>query len=118
MTKLSSSLPKEYEDDGLSSINRQLAEYPHETRMIVAMVDCKSVTKDMDSGFEIATARILQIEPFAGIEADQLREMLEAARERRTGMRPLPMEQVDRETGEINLLKNGSGVHFGKFGGK
>lgn len=109
MTKLSSSLPKEYDEDGLGSINGDLVARPTDSQMIVAMIDCKSITRDIDTGLDIATARILHIEPLREHEADQAREMLAAAQERRTGKRPIP-GIVDGDTGEI--LRNGSGVTF------
>lgn len=114
MTKLSSSLPKEYSDDGLGSINRELVEKPTDTHMVIAMIDCKSITTDCDTGLDIATARILHIEPLRERESDIAREMLLAAQERRTGRKALPI--VDGDTGEI--LKNGTGFHVVKAGGK
>lgn len=112
MTKLSSSLPKNYEEDGLGSINTDLVKRPTDTQVVIALIDCKSITREIDSGYDIATARILHIEPLREFEADQAREMLVNAQERRTGQRALPI--VDGGTGEI--LKNGSGVHFLKGG--
>jgi len=105
MTKLSSSLPKDYNDDGLGSINRELVEHPTNAHVVIALIDCKSITTDVDSGFDIATARILHIEPLRESEADHAREMLQAAQERRTGVKPLPL--IDGDSGEI--LRNGSG---------
>lgn len=109
MTKLSSSLPKEYDEDGLGSINQELVAHPTDTQMVVAMIDCKSVTRDIDTGLDIATARILHIEPLRGPEEDQARELLANAQERRTGKRLIP-GIVDGGTGEI--LREGSGVTF------
>lgn len=109
MTKLSSSLPKEYEEDGLGSINSELVARPTDTQMVVAMIDCKSVTRDIDTGLNLATARILHIEPLREHEAEQARDLLAAAQERRTGKRPIP-GIVDGGTGEI--LRDGTGVTF------
>lgn len=113
MTKLSSSLPKEYDEDGLGSINSELVARPTDTQMVVAMIDCKSVTRDIDSGLDIATARILHIEPLREHEAEQARDLLAKAQERRTGKRPIP-GIVDGGTGEI--LRDGTGVTFIKGG--
>lgn len=107
MTKLSSSLPKDYAEDGLGSINRELVAHPTDTQVVIALLDCKSITTDVDSGLDIATARILHIEPLRELEATQAREMLLAAQERRTGQKALPI--VDGGTGEI--LRDGRGVH-------
>jgi hypothetical protein len=101
VTKLSSGLPKEYEDDGLGSINKDLIAHPHETHIVIAVIDCKAVTLDVDKGFEVATARILQIEPMRDLAAaERARDLLLAAQERRTGRQPLPIT-VDGETGEM-----------------
>jgi hypothetical protein len=101
VTKLSSSLPKEYEDDGMGSINKELIAHPHETHVIIAIVDCKAVTLDVDKGFEVATARILQVEPLRDPGAiERARDLMLAAQERRTGRRPLPIV-VDGKTGEM-----------------
>lgn len=113
MTKLSSSLPKDYDEDGLASINTELVARPTDTQMVVAMIDCKSVTRDIDSGFDVATARILHIEPLREHEADEARELLKNAQERRTGRRAIP-GIVDGGTGEI--LRDGSGITFIKGG--
>ena len=113
MTKLSSSLPKDYDEDGLASINTELVARPTDTQMVVAMIDCKSVTRDIDSGFDVATARILHIEPLREHEADEARELLRNAQERRTGRRAIP-GIVDGGTGEI--LRDGSGITFIKGG--
>lgn len=107
MTKLSSSLPKEYDEDGLGSINSELVARPTDTQMVVAMIECKSVTRDIDTGLDLATARILHIEPLREHEAAEARELLKNAQERRTGKRAIP-GIVDGETGEI--LRDGTGV--------
>lgn len=113
MTKLSGTLPKEYNEDGLGSINSDLIEAPHETRVVIALVDCKSITRDIDSGLQQATARILHIEPVNGPAEDRAREMLLDAQEERTGRRALPI--VDGETGEVDktaaaILRKGAGL--------
>lgn len=116
MTKISSSLPKEYEDDGLGSINKDLIAHPHETHVVIAVIDCKSITHDVDKGYEVATARILHIEPMKDPAAeDRARDMLLAAQERRTGRVPLPLVG---EGGEVDgtaaaILRHGSGVLSG-----
>ncbi|AZS11743.1 hypothetical protein HOU96_gp45 [Arthrobacter phage Maja] len=113
MTKLSSSLPKEYDEDGLGSINSDLVARPTDTQMVVAMIDCKSVTRDIDTGIDIATARILHIEPLQEHEADEARELLKNAQERRTGKRAIP-GIVDGKTGEI--LRDGTGIRVLRAG--
>lgn len=113
MTKLSSSLPKDYDEDGLASINTELVARPTDTQMVVAMIDCKSVTRDIDTGLDLATARILHIEPLRDHEADEARELLKNAQERRTGRRAIP-GIVDGKTGEV--LREAVGVTYIKGG--
>jgi hypothetical protein len=114
MTKLSGTLPKEYSDDGLGSINQELIAHPHETRVVVALIDCKTITKDADSGLEVATARILHVEPITDPDhEDRAREMLLDAQEQRTGRKALPL--VTGDTGEVDgtaaaILRRGAGV--------
>lgn len=95
MTKLSSSLPKEYDEDGLGSINYEL------------------VARPTDTGIDIATARILHIEPLREHEAEQAREMLSNAQERRTGKRAIP-GIVDGKTGEV--LRDGNSISIVRGG--
>lgn len=114
MTKLSGTLPKEYNEDGLGSINSDLIDAPHDTRVVIALVDCKSITTDTDSGLQQATARILHIEPIKNPDAeDQARELLVAAQVERTGREPLPL--VDGDSGEVDntsaaILRRGAGI--------
>ncbi|WP_159709153.1 hypothetical protein [Arthrobacter sp. 18067] len=114
MTKLSGTLPKDYNEDGLGSINADLVEAPHETRVVIALVDCKSITTDIDTGLDQATARILHIEPLKDEDAqDRARELLLEAQERRTGRKALPL--VNGATGEVDgtaaaILRKGAGI--------
>lgn len=112
MTKLSGTLPKEYSDDGLGSINGDLIADPHAARVVIALVDCKAITTDTDSGLQQATARILHIEPIDDPDAeDQARQLLLDAQEKRTGRQALPIPEIDGGSGEI--LKSGRGLFSG-----
>jgi hypothetical protein len=84
MTKLSPTLPKDIDDDGLASINGKLINTPYEQHIVIAIVDCKTITTDIDSGFREATARVVACEPIRDeAVADRVREIFDAARQRR-----------------------------------
>lgn len=102
MTKLSSSLPNS-DANGLDSLNTEMVRQPSDQHIVIAVLDCKTITTDTDTGFEIATARILRVEPLSGPEAEQAEQLLQDAMERRTGVK-----KID---GIQNLLRNGVGLH-------
>lgn len=116
MTKLSSRLPSEYEDDGLQAINRDLIDDPDTAQVVIMLVDCKSITTDMEKhGLEVATARIVKIEPITDPDkAARARDLLLDAQEQRTGRRPLPLG-ADAGTGEIT--GDGFGIRMVRAGG-
>lgn len=102
MTKLSSSLPGNSDENGLDSPNAPMVRNPTDQHLVIAVMDCKTITTDTDTGFEIATARILRIEPLDGREAEIAKELMQNAMERRTGVKKLD--------GFAKLLKDGHGL--------
>ena len=109
MTKLSSSLPKG-DANGLRALARHLIDDPATGRIIIAVVDCKSITTDMDSGDVQPTARIRHVE-WVQQDEDVVRRLLTRAMEERTGKAVLPFileedlrvtfSRIDAETGEV-----------------
>ena len=109
MTKLSSSLPKG-DANGLGALARHLINDPGTGRIIIAVVDCKSITTDMDSGDVQPTARIRHVE-WVQQDEDVVRRLLTRAMEERTGKAVLPFileedlrvtfAHVDPATGEV-----------------
>ena len=109
MTKLSSSLPKG-DANGLGALARHLIEDPACGRIIIAVVDCKSITTDMDTGDIQPTARIRHVE-WVQQDENVVRRLLTRAMEERTGKAVLPFvleedlrvtfSRIDAETGEI-----------------
>jgi hypothetical protein len=116
MTKLSSTLPGG-DNNGLNGLARALITDPHKTALIVAVVDCKSITIDTDTGDKVATVRIRRVEPIDPEDTETAQRLLARGLERRTGAVMLPMEledelsalfanlvdSVDLETGEVTL---------------
>lgn len=110
MTKLTSALPKG-DGNGLDALARDLIDSPHDVHVIVALVDCKKITTDNDSGEIEPTARIRRVEVISEDDKDLAAKMLRRALERRTGKTVLPFDleedmraafgNVDPSTGEI-----------------
>jgi hypothetical protein len=102
MTKLASTLPGG-DGNGLNAIARKLIDNPHDVHVVIALVDCKKVTTDNDSGEIVPTAE----------EADRdiAAKMMRRALEKRTGKTVLPFDleedlraafgRIDPDTGEI-----------------
>lgn len=91
MTKLNTGLPKG-EGNGLGAIARTLIDDPQRVNVVIALVDCKSITTDNDTGEIIPTARIRRIEPITDDDKDVAAKMLRRAMERRTGKTVLPFD--------------------------
>lgn len=110
MTRLASSLPKG-DGNGLDALARDLIESPHDIHVVVALVDCKKITTDNDSGDVEATARIRRIEAISEEDRDLAAKMLRRALEKRTGKTVLPFDleedlraafgNFDPKTGEV-----------------
>lgn len=110
MTKLNGTLPQG-DANGLSALARKLIDQPHAYHVVVAIVDCKSVTTNIDTGDIEPTARIRRIEPIVA-DAGVVATIFRRAMEERTGMTVLPfdLEQdlkaafggIDPETGETS----------------
>ena len=110
MTKLASSLPGG-DANGLVSLARNLIDSPHDVHVVVALVDCKKITTDNDTGEVEPTARIRRIEAIAGDDKALAGKMLRRALESRTGKTVLPFDleediraafgDIDPNTGEI-----------------
>ena len=92
MTRLAANLPKG-EGDGLGAVARQLIDDPHAVHVVVALIDCKKVTTDNDTGKIEPTARIRRIEVIGEQDKDLAAKMLRRALERRTGVLPFDLEE-------------------------
>jgi hypothetical protein len=92
--KLASALPKG-QANGLSPIVLGLIEDPSRFRVVLAIVDCKSVTTDADTGETVPTARIRRIEAVLSADLDSARRLMARAMEHRTGRTMLPLDMED-----------------------
>ena len=110
MTRLASGLPKG-DGNGLDSLARQLIDEPTSVHVIVALVDCKKITTDTDTGDVEPTARVRRIEVINDADKDLAAKMLRRSLEKRTGKTVLPFDleediraafgNFDPKTGEI-----------------
>ena len=110
MTKLVGNLPQG-DGNGLDAIARALIDTPRNVHVVIALLDCKKVTTDNDTGTVEPTARIRRIEVISDTDRDIAAKMLRRALERRTGKVVLPFDleedlraafgDFDTGTGEI-----------------
>jgi hypothetical protein len=110
MTRLASGLPKG-DGNGLDSLARQLIDEPASVHVIVALVDCKKITTDTDTGDVEPTARVRRIEVISDEDKDLAAKMLRRSLEKRTGKTVLPFDleedlraafqNFDPKTGEV-----------------
>lgn len=110
MTKLVGSLPKG-DGNGLDALARKLIDTPRDIHVVIALIDCKKIATDTDTGEVEPTARIRRIEAIDSDDRDIAAKMLRRALERRTGKVVLPFDleedlraafgSIDRDTGEI-----------------
>jgi hypothetical protein len=97
--KIASALPKGTLN-GLVAVDRALVNNPEQEHLVVALVDCKTVTTDTDTGDTEPTVRILHVEVVDQTRTDLADRLLKAAYARRTGDNPLPFD-FDPVTGEL-----------------
>lgn len=89
MTNLAGRLPK---DHGLSVLQSQLVDSPQTKHIVLAVVDCRKVTSDMDSGEIEPTARILRIEAVLRQDYAQAEALIRRSLEQRHGQPVLPYD--------------------------
>lgn len=92
--KISGTLPKG-DANGAAAIAADLIAEPHRFKVILAIVDCKKVTTDNDTGEAVPTARIRRVEPVLPQDLPQAEQIMRRALEHRTGRVVLPMGLED-----------------------
>lgn len=97
--KFAGALPKGATRNGLLEKAAELVANPYDVHVAVIFFDVAKVTKDVDSGLTVPTARILRIEMVDDpADGNRLRQILRRAWERRTGEAVLPIEMEDELT--------------------
>lgn len=89
--RLSATLPGG-EGNGLSAISAHLAKQPRTLRVVIAIVDCKEIRTNNDTGDVIPVARIRRIEALTADDLRAGRSLFRRAYERRTGREALPID--------------------------
>ena len=90
--KLASQLPTGPAANGLGPIVGELCRDPEHLHVVIAIVDCKKIETDTDTGDVVPTMRIRTIEAVTGPDKSAVRTILRRAMERRTGRVELPFE--------------------------
>ena len=89
MTKLAPTLPRG-EANGLDALTADLTDRPADAHLVIALIDCKKISTDVDTGDVEPTARILRIEAVLPADQGRARVMMATAFENRTGKKTLP----------------------------
>jgi hypothetical protein len=110
VTRLASGLPKG-EGNGLTVLARKLIDNPSRIHVVIALIDCKKISTDVDTGDVEATARIRRIEAVLPEDHPVAQTMLRRSLDKRIGKEVLPydleeelrvaFEGIDPDTGEI-----------------
>lgn len=108
--KIGGQLPKG-DANGLGPIVRDLIDHPHRFHVLLAIVDCKKVAMDHDSGEVIPTARIRRVEVVLPEDLKSAEKLLRRALEKRAGLTVLPMDLED----EVSIAFNRVDPRTGEF---
>jgi hypothetical protein len=108
-SSLSGALPKG-DANGLGPIVRDLIDDPHHFHVVMAIIDCKQVKTNFDTGEVVPTARIRRIEVMLPADLGAAQKLMRRSLEHRTGRTVLPLDleddiqlafgQIDPRTGE------------------
>jgi len=101
--KLSAALPPG-EANGAPSIGPGLVTDPHRMRVMIAIVDCRKVVTDADTGEDTAVARVRRIEAVLPADLGAAERLLRRALERRTGQTVLPLELEEELTAAFDAI--------------
>lgn len=92
--KLAGALPKGTAN-GLEAVVLPLVQHPDRFQVVLAIIDCKTITTDADTGEVVPTARIRRIEVVLPGDRRVARGLMERALEERTGRTALPLDLED-----------------------
>lgn len=90
--KMAAKLPDKLDDNGLYLITKALINRPSDQHVIIAVVDCKSVTTDYHEHKQTPTAQVLSVEVITGEEEDTARRLMHRARDKRQQATALPLD--------------------------
>lgn len=92
--KLAGTLP-DGERNGLTQITADLVTAPTQLHVVVAVVDCKRITTDLDTGDVVPTARVRRVEVVLDADKPAVLRLLRRSHEERTGQAVLPLDLED-----------------------
>jgi hypothetical protein len=92
--KLASGLPSG-DANGLGALVNALAEDPRGLRVVLAIVDCKKIETNTDTGEVVPVARVRRIEALLPEDKPLAERLLRRALEARTGRTVLPITLED-----------------------
>lgn len=92
--KLAGALPKG-DANGLGPLVLDLVQRPDGLKAVIAIIDCKTITTNADTGETVPTARIRRIEGVLPGDLAAARRLMERALEKRTGRTTLPLSLED-----------------------
>lgn len=101
--KIGGGLPKG-DHNGLGPILRELIDHPHRLHVVLAIVDCKSINTDNDTGEIVPTARIRRIEAVTPADLKTAEQLMRRASEKRAGATMLPIELEDELAAAFNRV--------------
>ena len=93
--------------NGLPSILDDLTDHPNKMHLVLAVIDTKSVTTDVDTGYIVPTVHVLRIEPIRPEDRKTAHRLMERALEERTGR---PMLPADLEDDTLAVLTDSYGA--------
>jgi len=91
---LSGALPKG-DANGLGPVVRTLIDEPHRFHVVMAIIDCKQVSTNHDTGEVIPTARIRRIEVILRDDLNAAQQLMRRSLEKRSGRTVLPLDLED-----------------------
>ena len=98
--------------NGLSAIMSDLVRDPQKMHVTIALVDCRKVVTDADSGDSVPTVRIRRIEVITSEDDLRVAErLMRRALEQRTGQETLPYdleEEMSSVFADLQLTEDGT----------
>lgn len=97
VVQLSSKLPADEDFNGADALAEILINDPEKFRVAVVTFEVDKITDKISAGTKVPTILIRRFEPIGTVEEipDALRSIVDAAIEKRTGRKPLPLDQVE-----------------------
>lgn len=83
------------DNNGAAAIGGEMVREPRRLHPMIALVDCRRVATDADTGEQTATARVRRIEALLPSDMPAAERLLRRALEARTGLTVLPLELED-----------------------